>query len=89
MKRQALYHMYSVDDDGDDDDDEMTDEESTRVVTTKHSSASATQDKCKCGSSEHRYTSHRLYPLNKKSKHQLKVILRHIKFLVTVILKKK
>ena len=47
MKRQALYHMYSIDDD-EDDDDEMTDEESTRVVTTKHSLASATQDKCKC-----------------------------------------
>ena len=88
MKRQALYHMYSVDDDKVDD-DEMTDEESTRVVTTRHFSTSATQDKCKCGSSEHWYTSYRLYPLNKKSKHQLKMILCHIKFLVTVMLKKK
>lgn len=64
MKRQSVYHTYGTDDD--EDDDEMTDEESTRVVTNKHSSAIATRGKCKCGSSEHRYTSHRLCPLNKK-----------------------
>ena len=64
MKRLTVYHTYGTDDDKDD--DEMTGEESTRVFTTKHSSASATRGKCKCGSSEHRYTSHRLCPLNKK-----------------------
>ena len=44
----------------------MTDDESTRVIATKHSSASATPGKCKCGSSEHWYTNHHLCLVNKK-----------------------
>ena len=70
MKRQAVYHTYGTDDD-DDEDEEVTDEESNRAVTTKRApvrrtSTTATRSKCKCGSSEHRYTSHHLCPLNKK-----------------------
>ena len=61
MKRQVVYHTYGTDDD-DDEDEEVTNEESNRAVTTKQTpvraSTSATQRKCKCGSSEHRYTSH-------------------------------
>ena len=70
MKRQAVYHTYGTDDD-DDEDEEVTDKESNRAVTTKRApvrrtSTTATRSKCKCGSSEHRYTSHHLCPLNKK-----------------------
>ena len=64
------HHTYGTDDDNDED-EEVTDEKSNRVVTTKRgpvqrTSTTATRSKCKCGSSEHWYTSHHLCPLNKK-----------------------
>ena len=61
MKRQTVYHTYGTDDD--EDDDEMSDEEGTTTTTTRRATASWG---CKCGSYQHRYTSHRLCPLNKK-----------------------
>ena len=72
MKRQTVYHTYGTDDD--EDDDEMSNEEGTTTTTTtttrhataQHASASGTRAKCKCGSYQHRYTSQRLCPLNKK-----------------------
>ena len=69
MRRQAVYHTYGSDDDDDDneDEDEGTDEGGISVVTSKRRrSQHATQNKCKCGSTEHYRTSHRLCPLNKK-----------------------
>ena len=75
MKRQAVYHPYGTDDD--DDNEEVTDEESNRTVATKQARVRRTYSanaKCKCGSSEHRYTSHHLCPLNKKTQASNRVV---------------
>ena len=63
MKRQAVYHTYGTDDDNDD--KEVTDEESSSTFATKQApvrraSVASTKSKCKCGSSEHRYTNYHL-----------------------------
>ena len=74
MKRQAVYHTYGTDDDND---EEVTDEESNRTVATKQARVRRTYSanaKCKCGSSEHRYISHHLCPLNKKTQASNRVV---------------
>ena len=69
MKRQAVYHTYGSDDDDDEDDENERatneDANASKRTGTQHTTQS-TSRKCKCGSTQHYRTTHRLCPLNKK-----------------------
>ena len=56
--RQTIHHTYGSDDDEDEDNVESTEQHGSKASTAVR--------KCKCGSSDHRYTSHCDCPLNKK-----------------------
>ena len=62
-RRQTIYHTYGSDDDNEDEDNVELREGGTEQCGSKATNAVR---QCKCGSSEHRYTSHRNCPLNKK-----------------------
>ena len=69
-RRQTIHHTYGSDDDNEDEEDVDGNAESPKGGTEQHGSKAprlARQKlKCKCGSSEHKYTSHHNCPLNKK-----------------------
>ena len=70
IQRQNVHHTYDSDDEEDKaEDDEAENDNIVVNMHTKASSQSARSDKkCKCGSTEHRYTSHHKCPLNKDKK---------------------
>ena len=57
-RRQTIHHTYGSDDDENEDNVESTEQHGSKASTAMR--------KCKCGSSDHRYTSHLDCPLNKK-----------------------
>ena len=62
LKRKAIEHTY-----GHDDDDDLGNEEETSGTTDGPSSNVVISGKsCRCGSTEHKRTSHKSCPLNKK-----------------------
>ena len=62
IRQQAVHHTY-----GSEDEDEEETEETVASSSKSQSSAFfKTHTKCKCGSSQHKYTSHHECPLNKK-----------------------
>ena len=66
IRRQNIHHTYGS---GDDNDEEDEEDDPVDNVHEKASSQCATSSKkCKCGSTDHKYTSHHKCPLNKKNK---------------------
>ena len=64
IHRQRIEHTYGSDED--DDDDQLSDGDVTQNEgTTSSATTSKKHNKCKCGSTSHKYTSHRECPLNK------------------------
>jgi len=63
-RRQVIQHTYgSSDDNGSSSDDN----DDTSAVHSKGKASSSKLSKCKCGSTQHKYISHRKCPLNKKA----------------------
>lgn len=75
-RRQTIHHTYGSDDDNEDEDNAELPKGGTEQHGSKASNAVRQVLKCKCGSSEHRYSSHRNCPLNKKRVETKRILLK-------------
>ena len=68
VKKQALQHSYgNEDDDEDNSDDDNDDNANKRIVEDVKQITKVKERKCRCGSKEHKRTSHSACPLNSKN----------------------
>ena len=63
--RQVIQHTYGSSDDNDSTED---DDDETSATRSKRKDSSSKLSMCKCGSTQHKYISHRKCPLNKKTR---------------------
>ena len=68
-KKQALQHSYgNKDDDEDNSDDDNDDDANKRIAVEAAKQITKVKErKCRCGSKEHKRTSHSACPLNSKN----------------------
>ena len=64
-RRQVIQHAYGSSDDNDSTED---DDDETSATRSKGKASSSKLSMCKCGSTQHKYISHRKCPLNKKTR---------------------